>query len=760
MFKGKIRSLLKLGLLFSLLIASCILLAHSLIQRPSVQKYLLERLSGALGYEITADEVNLSLWGRIGIQASDFKASSDMGPVNVSISSVTVFLDALQLIKGRLIPTGVELDKPKIELNLDNAKKSVIGTSEVLSADLFKSLAAFPSLSVREATLSIKDFPYSIGGLSFEVYKRSGSDEGYRLLIVFNGRVLSSSREASIKGKCSLVLDREKDPAGSLVVDIQDAPLEWIPFPDDIVVNGGMALAHLEFEGNLNGRIQNQGSFVLKNTVFDLVNSKRSKKYDLPEIVVAYRASYSGGIIEISSFGFETPEFILDVESSIDIRNISNPRLDLKVTSPLLPTDIFKQIIPTPLLPVWLEDRLLKGIKEGHVKVEHFTLNGTIEDIENLDIPKSKGVLSTRVLWEDLDVFMAGGSLPVNNVKGKLVVENGRLLVSDVMGTFGLSKIKEASLEIKDLYADVNSYLISINGEFLLQDLMHQRGIPLIPRDVRRVLGKIEPVNGKMRGSIGIVYHDDWDYPRLASADVTFENFTITQEILIFPLTLDELHLHAGKGKKNMFLANGTWGNTEFTSTGSSDQGWRHGEAKVKVLADLAQLNMFYKGEKPKYSSNGPVACNFSLNWSDRLVSCLADIDLSQVNMETPSLFIEPSENQRRMVFDAELGNLKEINIKNGAFYLGNSILNFSAVYDKGKNRLKDLSFDTSGISLEDLGIRFKDAETRAKGTIIGYGTIKDFSTESKEISIRGMLRGKELAFTTPGLAAPVLLKN
>ena len=349
MMPRKLNSFLKLTLLLSLLFVSCILLIHSLIQKPYVQEYLLDRLSGALGCEISTGKVSLYLWGRIGIQARDLKVISQDGEETIEADRVTIFFSPTQLIRGRLVPIGASLIRPKIELDQHTFGSTGIEKPKDTRFSSFKSMSAFPSLSVDQATVHVRGWPYRLDGFYFEVFKIKKGNEESRLIVVFRGSLAKEQEKIFVKGRCVLDQTEGKEPIGDMTVELEDLPLKWIPFPEEISMKKGSASVLMKLKGTPKGIIRSRGKISFKDTSFSLVEDSRSKDYDLREIAVGYKLSYTKGNIKISSFDFKTPEFVLAAEIDLDINNISNPRLNLKVTSPFLPTEEFKQIIPTPL---------------------------------------------------------------------------------------------------------------------------------------------------------------------------------------------------------------------------------------------------------------------------------------------------------------------------------------------------------------------------------------------------------------------------
>ncbi|RLC27659.1 MAG: hypothetical protein DRH32_10000, partial [Deltaproteobacteria bacterium] len=92
--KKKLRFIILLPVLLFLLFAAVVLLANSLVQRPSVQQFLLVELSKATGYELRTGVIKINFWRGIGLSADNFEARSRSGAESIVASKVRVTLDA------------------------------------------------------------------------------------------------------------------------------------------------------------------------------------------------------------------------------------------------------------------------------------------------------------------------------------------------------------------------------------------------------------------------------------------------------------------------------------------------------------------------------------------------------------------------------------------------------------------------------------------------------------------------------------------
>ena len=109
MLLKKIRYVAVPALLLILLLISILVLANTLIQRPSVQKYLVQRISNFIGIDIRTGEIEVNLLGGIGILVHDFEARSRHGNDSITSARVRIILDGTELIKGRIVPKGISL---------------------------------------------------------------------------------------------------------------------------------------------------------------------------------------------------------------------------------------------------------------------------------------------------------------------------------------------------------------------------------------------------------------------------------------------------------------------------------------------------------------------------------------------------------------------------------------------------------------------------------------------------------------------------
>ena len=209
MFRKKLRAILVPAFLLFLLLVALILFLNSLIQSPSVQRYLLGELSKAIKYEISAGQIEISLWGGIGITAHNFKARSKVGLESIVASRVRVTLDAGELIKGRVVPTRISVFRPLVEFAFEKGRgASKPGQVSDIKAMLLQRLAGFPAVSTEDGRIRIKDVPFEIEHFYSNVFQMKGDPQ--KLEVSLRGRFVHQKEKLPFTMRGTIGQDAER----------------------------------------------------------------------------------------------------------------------------------------------------------------------------------------------------------------------------------------------------------------------------------------------------------------------------------------------------------------------------------------------------------------------------------------------------------------------------------------------------------------------------------------------------------------------
>ena len=111
---------------------------------------------------------------------------------------------------------------------------------------------------------------------------------------------------------------------------------------------------------------------------------------------------------------------------------------------------------------------------------------------------------------------------------------------------------------------------------------------------------------------------------------------------------------------------------------------------------------------------------------------------------------------EEKFLFDLDLKPHKQIDIKQILYTLRDSSLEITGYYGLGHHNSFDVDLSTAGLSIEDLGLRFKKIGSLSKGLLKGRLKIHGSSSNLKDIKVNGLVEGKDLAFDRIGSGSPI----
>ena len=549
----------------------------------------------------------------------------------------------------------------------------------------------------------------------------------------------------------------ENEPFAEVTIKTDKVPLTWIPSLESLPVKDGHAKVNIKLKGSLDGPVSAKGEIIADGLRFSLVQADKKKGFSLPNLAVDFEAYYLDKILKIPSLRLSALDFSLAASSKIDLKDSSNPHLLLKVKSPFMPLKTFKRIFPTPLLPQWIENSLFPMLAGGNVRVDLFSLDGTIKQFKNLGRPENADALSMKLAWRDLAVLIDKSALPFKEVTGELNIENGALLISKVNTGFGRSTVKQGTFHIKNLYRDAITYDITADGSFNLQDLMRQREVHLIPLDVRQRLKEFESVSGNLEARVRVRYKSGWDYARILRSDFRIKECAIIHKKLLMPLALDEAHIQIDGEGQSKFQGKGLWGKCEFDTSGSLDKTWKTGKASVVARGDLNRvISHFYQGHKLPVKFSDLVPCRISVsrlkdNWSFQ-----GEVDLEGITIETASFSLNPPGKENKVTINVNLRPGEKVYLNECRFLMGGSSLRVSGSYDLRDRDSLDMKVSTEKLLLEDLGVRLKKGGTLTRGILACQLDAHASFQHPLRTSVKGEIAAQKLSFVLDRLPSPI----
>jgi len=475
MTRLKIRNLLVGFVLLTLLLASVVLYAHFLLQKPSVQKTLVERLGQLTGYHVRTGTIELSLWGSIGVIVHSFEATSKEREERIQAESLLVTLNPAELVQGRIAPLSLGLVRPTIEFRLPEHGALHYERPSLAPLPWFPGLK---SLSVEGGTLIIHNHPYTVHALNLDI--RTNGIDPLGLNVASSGMVLYGEHKIPFRtyGTLMPLLDGPDTGPYKLHATVEDIPLSWVPWPDKLSFDNGTASAEFSMEGAWNEPISTEGQVTFSNVRFTLRNQAQTKSYAPPEVSLRFQGLVDNAGVRFPEVTLQSEELLLALALEVDMPAEDPPRVRMRLESKDMSFALMERYFPTPLLPSWVENRLFPLLRTGEVRLDHLTINGSLDEIKHLNKPENAGALSLAVAcW---DFLIEGDAVPDSfaHVAGRVTYHDGDLLITDLKGSLDDSLIREGRLEIRDLMEDHSVWDIFVDGEFQVPTLLRRRGGP------------------------------------------------------------------------------------------------------------------------------------------------------------------------------------------------------------------------------------------------------------------------------------------
>ena len=755
--RRRVRAFTVCTLLLALLLASFILYAHVLIQKPSVQEALLERLARDTGYRIRTGRIELSLWGGIGLLANDFLAASREGADRVEAETLRVILDPGEILRGRLVPVSLALLRPRIEIDLPEDGAAGAGKPSRLP---FPWIPGLESFSLQGATLILRNRPYGAEGLSLEA--RADQGDASALTLTSVGRFLFRDRDIPFRvhGDLSVPAAEKGVEPFRLQTTVEGIPMAWVPWPDDLAFEAGTVNARFAVHGVPDRPFAVEGRATMENVRFLLRDGEQQKSYQPPEIEVRFRGNVEKSHLDLPDLTLRTGDLSLRLGLEVNLPERESPRVRLHVQSDPMPFALMERYFPTPLLAPWVEEELFPILRSGTARLEHLTIMGSLEEIESLDEPEHADALSLAVACSDFLVSGPTIPTPFRDVSARVRYQDGGLLIEDLTGSLDDSTIREGRLEVRDLLKEHPVWDVLVDGDFRLPTLMKQREIAFIPPDAFRKLERIGPMTGSLSCRAWFHYKDGWGFPKTREGIFVVRDALVQQPELRLPFRLSRAQIQITEAQGNRFQAAGAWGGSGFEAEGrfgSGTSGFPFQTAEVTARLDMNEaLPVLLRGFELPLAFEGPLATRFSLTREKELWRCRGRVDLQEVTLRNDQVSMNPPGAEDRIAFDLVVGPGKHLALEKVLCRFRGSVLELSGGYDLERKDLFTVEISTPSLDLEDLGLRFHDHGRPSEGRLRGEVKIMASRSDPLATMVLGKVEGDGISAQLHRLPSPI----
>lgn len=756
MFFRKIRVLALPAVLLVLLFISLILFAHTLIQRQSVQAFLVGRISDAIGVDIRTQKIDLNLFGGIGLSIQGFEAKSRKEGEYIAAERVRVLLDTGDLIRGRITPTSLRLIRPEIELFLGDDFGPPTGREDAgIGSMWILWILKFRSIAVDDGHVTFKARDFSMDALSFQG-RQTGSEHPAMDLrgrgeMRYHGQTVAFQAHGTVLPPSG----REASTTLDLMFETAKVPLTWIPWPESMPFRQGEFETQLRIGGDPKGVTCVGGRIVIGPFQFALLHDDRVQEYAIPGLTLDFQSDIKDRMLHLGSVQMKNRDLSFDIEGKLDPETGNNPYIELSVRSGEMPVRVFKTIFPSPLLPSWVQERLFPMLNAGDIRLKRLKMEGTIDRLRHLKKEENRQALEMDFECRDLEV--QGGGIPFEEVSALISLKEGDFRISGLKGNFGHSEIRNAELDIYGIFDKPASYEGIFHGSFDIRELLEQKEMQFIPIGMRERLQPLQEASGKMECGLRFGYTGDGKYPRILEGQFLFHNCTFIHKALLLPLRLRDAVIGFKENGPNRFTGTGRWGDSTFRTEGDFDlerNDLQLNHVNVSADPDIGQVfPTLFDMDLSSVTVKESATTNLSMTVRDGRFVVQGDMDLNHVILETGDILIDPPGRDDRVLFDLEFHPRDTIRMNKVLIHMNGSSMELSGLYDLHKRYFSEMQFYTRGFSMEDLGLYFKKKGIQAKGHVKGEIGLFSPSGKPADTDVLGRIEGKGLRL--PELFSP-----
>lgn len=702
-------------------LVAAVLLAVSLVQFHPVQQWLIERLSAAVGYEISSGPVNFSFWRGLALDAHDVTVESPETSLRFEGEHVKFVLDPGELLKGRIVPTqfgasGVDLTMPDLPAPvLDPSGIS----SEILGVCINR-LLHVPPVSLKEIRIKLGGRKVFFEGGYFES-GFNGQDRGSRSLSA-GGIVGFDETEVpfSISGQFERAAD-EKEDLFSFDLDLQISELKaaWVRDFHGLSFTQGTVNVRASGKGTVPGGFSFDTSIETAGLKGFYTRTHRRFSFYFPGFMATLKGRGTEDFCDINYMNLSTPEWSLTGEAAVELTDRMPEAFSISLNAPFMPYEEFKNLVPAAYLPGWLSEKILNCMSGGEVRVDRFGLEGTFHELRKFKFSNNPAFLSLMLTWKGIKYEVLGAEIPFEEVSGRLKLQEGNLEISDVSGTFGASGVHGGGFTASPVWKP-ERYLAVVGGDFELGDLYHQQNMFFVPERVRNALAPFDFVQGTTAGSIHAEFIPGNRGLRLLKADLSLADCGFAHRDLPLPVQGARGAIDCQK-KGNIFLdATGFLGNSELSISGSlSISGGL--QAKVEGLADVNELiGRTFKLIQPPVRFSGKVPFSGSLVTRNDRWSADGELSLKDLGVhgENVSMLFEDAAGRMSFKIGGIFGQSLQISSAEARF--GRSSLNFTGAWGSTMPGKLDLQVSSEYFNTSDAGVHIHALGDAFSGILAG----------------------------------------
>ena len=588
-----------------LFIITLLSIAALAISIPSLNKaltnnefrnHLLDRLASAMDGKLEATAVSIVLDQKsIHISCKNLKGELLNTALSLDIPDGRISIPYTSLLKGSLFPDSLQAISPRISYK-NPPNTTVTGTSNIGNwSRSFNNL--LNRLSGSAAQIDISNGTFELGPIAFTgiFMKTRGENPGLTswdlsMDMVYDDSIIPLQLTGNSNNSCA-------GPFGcAFDVQAKSLPLRLVPDSRDFFFSGGTA----DFTGKLGSKgkgLHLDGTFQIKDLdmtvgwTSDDATIHQEKKYRIARSSLIIQADLQGQKFIFPSFDLRSDTFHLLGSFLLDLDNISNPFMDLRLRTGEMALSTLKMLLPDPLINDWTTRTIFPRLENGTGEITRLVLAGTMEEMGRLDEPEYAHCLSWSGILHNVDTFYNDHKFLARVHRSLLSMDGDVLTIKEVTGKSGASILNHGNTTITNLYDPVSILTTDIQGSFSLAWLTTLIKAGLIAEDMQQLLHPVSRVSGQVNGSLELsVGLQKKLVLKFLKGKGVANNMELLFTDIPLPIKIKKADFSLAYPGTSVITGKGSWGKTTFDGSLNLVDLDKKQKAQLKVVADISEL--------------------------------------------------------------------------------------------------------------------------------------------------------------------------
>lgn len=738
------------------------------LTNESFRNTILHRSASALDGKLQAKSLSIALDEKsLNISATELKGVLLGNTLLLDIPVTTIRIPFAELFQGSFFPSTFKAVSPHITIDQQHTHSSSpsarFNWSGEINTVLKKIIGNRADINVSNATLVLDKT--TLNKLSIKT-----SPENSTVTLNVQTEILRDDFliPVTISGTAGNPLT-----AGfsyDLDVQARSIPLRLIPGIPEFYFSGGTA--------NFSGRLFGSGKDINiagKADIADLdmtvswkpenQNGQQEKPYLIAHSVLKFNGSLQNRRISLPNLDLQGDDFGLQGSFLLDFKSLTNPLMDLRLTSDEMEVATLKKLLPDPLINDWTTSTIFPRIQHGTARITGFKLAGTVDEISNMDQPGNYHCLSWSGILKNVDTFY-NDQIPLARVHTAEISMDGDLLTIHKMEAESEdSTLRRADVFIDKLYEQKLQVRGAAEGNFSLAWLTKILKSGLLGESIQQEVSPISVVTGQVDGNIELIME-------VTADEAVFNNLSGKGSTGVVDLQLTTMPLTLHMKNTDFILAfpgtctlsgKGMLGKSPFNGTLNLIDLYRKQKFRIHIEPNLTEL----KKMLPRSSAvrllapcvqTIPVTADIFIE--KNRVQAKGNILFNKLKINTEKSFCtqKTADNELLQADYALTYHGNEITLNNLIFRSKKGIIKASAILSpdqQGKHTLKKLRLHAADFPLKSLAhLSSVEQASRLGGTLDADLNAAEITTADLWSSMEGhfSLNGWQGAITRPAL--------